>query len=350
MNCEDSRTVSSRYCFLTLLTMIVLNAYPSAQGETSFSLALVADEDTRFYDLLSGAFAQIVPAPPEPIIGSHEDGYFSIAAEPGYPLPYNSRTFDIQSFEPTEFIPIGDGIPDDFPNERHFQSDYSVTYDENLQTGVGHENSPLTSAELDFNSDFAAGDLLGIVGYLTEAGAVSGEVHLIDGQVAGITALIDVTFVYDFSQWGYLTRTEFHGSLALEGRRWALFVDDLHDPSELNLEQALRVIWDGHGYVSNLYETGLPGDYNNDGVVNAADYTVWRDNLGAREGTLPNDVDGGDITSQQYLTWRSNFGATALEDGAGSFAGHIPEPTAVSLVGLAISLSLVGRRYRVWRV
>lgn len=52
----------------------------------------------------------------------------------------------------------------------------------------------------------------------------------------------------------------------------------------------------------------LPGDYNNDGVVDAADYTQWRNNLGAPEGTMPNDIDGGVIGAAQYATWKANFG------------------------------------------
>ncbi|MEN1678786.1 MAG: cyanophycinase [Planctomycetota bacterium] len=40
--------------------------------------------------------------------------------------------------------------------------------------------------------------------------------------------------------------------------------------------------------------SGLAGDYNNnDGLVDAADYTVWRDSLNAPARTLPNDVFGG---------------------------------------------------------
>ena len=57
-------------------------------------------------------------------------------------------------------------------------------------------------------------------------------------------------------------------------------------------------------------QPGLPGDYNQDGVVDAADYTVWRDNLGQPEGTLPNDIDGGQIGPAQYATWQANFGST----------------------------------------
>ena len=35
-------------------------------------------------------------------------------------------------------------------------------------------------------------------------------------------------------------------------------------------------------YGSNSVQlvVGVPGDYNDDGIVNTADYTVWRDSLG----------------------------------------------------------------------
>ena len=39
---------------------------------------------------------------------------------------------------------------------------------------------------------------------------------------------------------------------------------------------------------------GLPGDYNNDGKVDAADYTVWRNHLGeADETNINNNGNGG---------------------------------------------------------
>lgn len=42
----------------------------------------------------------------------------------------------------------------------------------------------------------------------------------------------------------------------------------------------------------------LEGDYNGDGTVNLADYTIWRDNL------------GGLYTVDDYTVWKDNFGAT----------------------------------------
>ncbi len=53
------------------------------------------------------------------------------------------------------------------------------------------------------------------------------------------------------------------------------------------------------------------GDYNDDDAVNPADYTLWRDNLGA-EIDLPNrdPVNTGAITVDDYSTWKENFGET----------------------------------------
>jgi predicted carbohydrate-binding protein with CBM5 and CBM33 domain len=76
----------------------------------------------------------------------------------------------------------------------------------------------------------------------------------------------------------------------------------------------------------------LAGDYNNDRVVDAADYTAWRDHVGAAAGTLPNDVDGGVIGAAQYARWKANFGKTALIGVA------VPEPGAATLLCLAVAV------------
>jgi hypothetical protein len=74
----------------------------------------------------------------------------------------------------------------------------------------------------------------------------------------------------------------------------------------------------------------LPGDYNNDGTVNAADYTVWRNNVGQPAGTLPNDSVGGAIDADQYLSWKANYGQ-ANGSGSGADVAPIPEPTTMIL-------------------
>jgi hypothetical protein len=53
-----------------------------------------------------------------------------------------------------------------------------------------------------------------------------------------------------------------------------------------------------------------PGDYNHNGVIDAADYTKWRDTLGASvpKGTGA-DADGSQvIDAQDYAVWSANFG------------------------------------------
>lgn len=86
----------------------------------------------------------------------------------------------------------------------------------------------------------------------------------------------------------------------------------------------------------------LGGDYNDDGVVDAADYTVWRDNEGAAAGALPNDLDGGVIGQAQYDTWVANFGASLPAIGASA----IPEPTAAVLMLASCVLVLAPSRSR----
>lgn len=83
---------------------------------------------------------------------------------------------------------------------------------------------------------------------------------------------------------------------------------------------------------------GLVGDYNQDGKVDAADYVVWRNNLGSTN-VLPNDSFGGVIGPAQYNQWRFHFGQSA---GAGSelAVAVVPEPTTAIL--LILSLSVFG--------
>lgn len=95
------------------------------------------------------------------------------------------------------------------------------------------------------------------------------------------------------------------------------------------------------GYLNDMQiqateSPALPGDYNADGKVDAADYVVWRKNPSAHGG------DAG------YNTWRTNFdrptsGSSALGAGA---AAAIPEPASLILAALAMSVSLPRRRRR----
>ena len=82
----------------------------------------------------------------------------------------------------------------------------------------------------------------------------------------------------------------------------------------------------------NAVLPALPGDYNDDGVVDTADYTVWRDSLGQTGGSLAADGDNNAIVdANDYQVWRDNFGAVGS-------ALAIPEPSAFALLALAATM------------
>jgi hypothetical protein len=89
----------------------------------------------------------------------------------------------------------------------------------------------------------------------------------------------------------------------------------------------------------------LFGDYNNDGIVNAADYTVWRNNLGT-SNVLQNDPIGGIISTAHYDQWKAHFGAAAGSGSPGGSGGAVPEPSGLMLVVSAIAFFGVRRRFR----
>jgi probable HAF family extracellular repeat protein len=74
----------------------------------------------------------------------------------------------------------------------------------------------------------------------------------------------------------------------------------------------------------------LPGDFNDDGNVNAADYVVWRNGLGTQAG---------------YNSWRTHFGQSAGSGEAGypqgasaePLSAAVPEPASIVLGGIGLA-------------
>ncbi len=55
------------------------------------------------------------------------------------------------------------------------------------------------------------------------------------------------------------------------------------------------------------FEILLPGDYNRDGRVDAADYTMWRNSLGTNRAAADGDGNGI-VNNADYAYWKSHFG------------------------------------------
>ena len=95
-----------------------------------------------------------------------------------------------------------------------------------------------------------------------------------------------------------------------------------------------------------VVSAALAGDYNDNGTVDAADYTTWRNALDNNTPLLNETETPGVVDAADYDAWKANFGATAV--GAGS--GAVPEPVGgvLWLVGLGTGIGGF-RKFRLGR-
>ena len=89
----------------------------------------------------------------------------------------------------------------------------------------------------------------------------------------------------------------------------------------------------------------LLGDYNRNGVVDIADYTVWRDQFGllVEQGSGPDGNVNGFVDSFDRLIWHENYGNTSSAAGS----APIPEPTSASLAIIGLVAAMGARRRHV---
>jgi len=120
------------------------------------------------------------------------------------------------------------------------------------------------------------------------------------------------------------------------------------DSANLHLGFAGAYTGDATIYIDRIAITDttfvpLAGDFNNDGIVDTADYTVWRMHVGSNDETAINfaGVSDGVIDAADYVTWKANFGATA----SGSLAAvPVSEPHSCLLLMLGtMSLAALQR-------
>jgi len=92
-------------------------------------------------------------------------------------------------------------------------------------------------------------------------------------------------------------------------------------------------------------QTALDGDYNHNGVVDAADYTVWRNTSGMNGAGLAADGNGDNMVNQlDYTYWKTRFGNTASGGGSSAIGGtNVPEP-ATALAACVACLAACGWR------
>jgi hypothetical protein len=109
--------------------------------------------------------------------------------------------------------------------------------------------------------------------------------------------------------------------------------------------------------VTNFGSSNPAVDGNGNGVVDAADYVIWRANVGATggtEGSISGTFDAVTVTdfngAMAGFAFKVNYSASVVEleviaAGAGAGAA-VPEPASLVLVGLLLQLSAIVRRRR----
>ncbi|WP_425397132.1 hypothetical protein [Aeoliella sp.] len=167
--------------------------------------------------------------------------------------------------------------------------------------------------------------------------------------VLGDVALNDCTLAIELASTSSCDTLNVTGALALGGHLDVSLIDGFAPESGSwviatagsfsgtfdSVTSGYAVTEQGGSLVLSVQQ-GLPGDFNGDGAVTLADYTVWRNNLGAPDSVLPagSTSDGsGFVDAGDYATWKESFAAMA----SASLANQpVPEPaTAVlCLVGL----------------
>jgi hypothetical protein len=198
-----------------------------------------------------------------------------------------------------------------------------------FQNGLFTSGAPRLVMELGGTMPGSQYDQLHVSGALTLNGTL--DVHLVDLGAGLFSPNAGDTF--DILDWGSLSGA--FSAIQLPAIGGAL----AWNTSQLYTSGILSVV------------SGLPGDYNNNSIVDAADYTVWRDSLG-RTGTglAANGDDtgasAGVIDQADYNIWKANFGNHAGPGAGSASSAAVPEPSALLLAIIACILLWTERGQR----
>lgn len=130
-----------------------------------------------------------------------------------------------------------------------------------------------------------------------------------------------------------------------ENGQWTATIINTHPDPQFSGPDRIAATFDGDN-LQVLFSTGdsqaffaiqepesLPGDYNNDGAIDTADYTVWRD------GGSPDSSQAG------YNLWADNYGVPAAGATSPTNLQSVPEPPAAAAL-LFACLGTIGHSWR----
>jgi hypothetical protein len=123
-----------------------------------------------------------------------------------------------------------------------------------------------------------------------------------------------------------------------------------------NADFAVRFAWQFNtsidcGWLDNVLISGVSiarlGDYNRNGVVDAADYVVWRDTFGQSGANLAADGNrNGQVDPGDYEVWRVHFGQIVDTGNATGANAAVLEPTTMGML-IVTAAAVSTRRCRI---
>jgi len=199
--------------------------------------------------------------------------------------------------------------------------------------GIGTVGGNLSSSGGTVAPGESAG-LLAVSGNYTQDGSSSLEI-----EIGGLVSddqydVLAVTGTADLA--GTLAISLIDGFTPTAGQQFTVLTSSGITNSGLSLSgpdaSMFSLIVNTSSVILNVGAASLDGDYNSDGTVDAADYTLWQDTLG-QNVTAGSAADGngdGTINAGDYGVWKTNFGATSGSAAASGAA--VPEPTNLVLL------------------
>lgn len=133
---------------------------------------------------------------------------------------------------------------------------------------------------------------------------------------------------------------------SLDSRPWAFSFANLATSS--TMVDKIKISFagtkaDGIGLSFNNFDASsgiLGGDYNDNGVVDAADYPVFRNQLGLNQvlkNQNPKANTPGTVDAEDYTFWKSKFGnARTASSAAVDTSSSVPEPSTSLLAIMAL--------------
>ncbi len=208
-----------------------------------------------------------------------------------------------------------------------------------LETNVP-TSSGASSLQFDFALPLAPGDRM-LVSDVDLSETYKIEAFVKTGNVFNPVSLTGWSYTSHTGQMGVVPDSRWATWDPASGQLVANTSSNINEPvgvliPDQNINRIIFTKLSGGGSAGlQFISAQLPGDFNGDGKVDAADYVMWRKNNGTNNA-LPNDNGlGVPIGASHYLLWRQNFGNSS-GSGAGTITNAVvPEPATLTLLMFA---------------